>query len=138
MTGRKDFGTLISVHGTSPVFLQRAAIVAILSFFFFLAMLLVFYVRQQMIYFVLSTAFLIVYIFTLIGWVMQKRTLVSVYENGIKHRKFAATWDEIKSVRSDAETGITLVKDGGETLTIGKTTADIGRIAMLVKQNLPN
>lgn len=134
---QKNLGTLISVHGTSPAALQRAAIVTILSFLFFLAMLVVFYIRQQIVYFVLSTAFLVVYVFTMIGWVMQKRNVVSIYENGITYRKFRSTWDEIKSVTADSETGITLVKDGGETLTIGKTTADIGRIAMLVKQNLP-
>ena len=100
-------------------------------------MLLVFYIRQQMVYFVLSTAFLVVYAFTMIGWVMQKRNVVSIYENGIAYRKFASTWDEIKSVTVDPEAGITLVKDGGETLNFGKTTADIGRIALLLKQNLP-
>src|SRR5687768_17745880 len=120
---RKDLGSLVSVHGTSAVFLQRAAIVTVLSFFFFMAMLVVFYVRQQMVYFVLSTAFLIVYIFTMIGWVMQKRNLVSIHENGIAYRKFAAKWDEIKSVRAEAKAGVTIVKTDGESVTIGETVA---------------
>ena len=133
---RHDLGNLISSHGVSPVFLQRAAIVAIVSFLFFLTTLLLFYVQQSIAYFILSTAFLAVYVFTMIGWVLQKRNVVSIFEKGIARKAFAARWDEIKSVTADAETGITIVKDDGETLNIGKTTADIGRIAVLVRQNL--
>ena len=77
----------------------------IVSFLFFMGTLLVFYVWQQLAYFVLSTAFLVVYIFTMVGWVMQRRNVVSIYENGISYRKCAATWDEIKLVRSDVKTG---------------------------------
>ena len=133
---RTDLGTLTSVHGTSPATLQRAAIITVLSFFFFLAMLVVFYARQQIVYFVLSTAFLVVYIFTMIGWVMQRRNLVSIHEKGISYRKFNATWDEIKSVRSDAKTGITLVKNDGESTTIGRTIADFEKIAVTIRKHL--
>ena len=135
---QKELGSLISVHGTSAAFLQRAAIVAVLSFFFFLTALVIFYVRQQLIYFVLSSAFLVVYIFTMIGWVMQKRNTVSIHENGISHKKFSAAWNEIKSVSANPEIGITIVKDDGESHTISKSTADLGRIALLVRQNLPS
>jgi ABC-type bacteriocin/lantibiotic exporter with double-glycine peptidase domain len=134
---RTDLGALISVHGTSPAFLQRAAIVTVLSFIFFLAMLLVFYAREEMIYFVLSTAFLVVYIFTMIGWVMQKRNVVSIHKNGISYRKFRSTWDEIRSVRSDSKTGLTLVKTGGEKVTIGRSIADFDVIAVTIRKRLP-
>ena len=134
---KKALGPLISSHGISPVFLQRAAIIAIVSFLFFLGTLAYFYIQQQLIYFVLSSAFLVVYIFTMVSWVFQKRNIVSIYENGIARRKFITTWDEIKSVTAEADSGITIVKSDGESLTIPKTTADIGRIAMLVRQNLP-
>ena len=134
---KKALGPLVSSHGISPVFLQRAAIIAIVSFLFFLATLAYFYIQQQLIYFVLSSAFLVVYIFTMVSWVFQKRNIVSIYENGIARRKFITTWDEIKSVTAEADSGITIVKSDGESLTIPKTTADIGRIAMLVRQNLP-
>ena len=133
---RTDLGNLLSTHGTSPAFLQRAAIVAVLSFFFFMAMLLVFYVRQQFIYFVLSTAFLVVYIFTMIGWVMQKRNVVSIYDNGITYRKFTARWDEIQSVKSEVGSGITIVKSGGETATIGKSVAGLDEIAVVIRKHL--
>jgi hypothetical protein len=129
-------GALVSTHGISPLFLQRAAIVAIVSFLFFLVTLIFFYIQQEFMYFILSTSFLVIYIFTMIGWVLQKRNVVSIYENGISRRKFLATWDEINSVKVEAEYGIKLVKTGGEALTIPKTTADIGRIALLIRQNL--
>ena len=135
---KKALGPLVSSHGISPVFLQRAAIIAIVSFLFFLGTLAYFYIQQQLIYFVLSSAFLVVYIFTMVSWVFQKRNIVSIYENGIARRKFITTWDEIKSVTAEADSGITIVKSDGESLTIPKTTADIGRIAMLVRQNLPS
>ncbi len=133
----KNLGTLISVHGTSPAFLQRAAIVAVLSFFFFMAMLVMFYLRQQIIYFVLSTAFLIVYVFTLIGWVMQKRNLVSIYEDGVSYRKFSARWDEMRSVRATRHEGISLTTTGGQSVTIPKTIANFAQVAAAIRSNLP-
>ena len=87
----------MSTHGTSPAYLQRAAIIAVLSFVFFLAMLVAFYLRQHIGYFALSTAFLIVYVLTLISWVIQKRVIVSIYEKGIRYKKFSGSWDEIES-----------------------------------------
>lgn len=138
MTNRADLGALVSVHGTSPVYLQRAAIVAIVSFLFFLSTLLLFYLDQQLMYFVMSSAFLIIYIFTMIGWFVQKRNVVSIYANGITYRKFVSSWDEIKSVKAATDSGITIIKQNGESLEIGKTTADVGRIALLIRQNLPD
>ena len=135
---KKDLGSLLSSHGASPVFLQRAAIVAILAFLFFLLCLMMFYIQQQFMYFILSTAFLVIYVFTMIGWVLQKRNMVSLYENGIAKRGFQATWDDIKSVKAESGTGITIVTLDGQSLVIGKTTADIGRIATIIRQKLPD
>ena len=57
----------------SPAQLQRAAFVAVLSFLFFLAMMLLFYIRQSFLYFLLATAFLIVYIVMMISLVRLRR-----------------------------------------------------------------
>ena len=132
----KDLGSVVSIHGTSAAFLQRAAIITIVSFFFFMAMLVVFYLRQQLIYFVLSTAFLVVYIFTMVGWVMQKRNTVSIYENGIGHRSFVASWDEIQSVKADSKSGITIAKTNGQSVTIPNTIVGIDQIALVIKNHL--
>jgi hypothetical protein len=130
-------GKLIDAHPTAPSHLQRAAIVAGLSFVFFLATLIIFYQQQSIGYFVLSTAFLVVYIFTLIGWVMQKRNVVTIYENGIAYRKFAATWDDIKSVTADSGSGITVVKSDGHSVVIGKSVSGLNQIASTIREHLP-
>ena len=137
MTPTTDLGRLVSVHGTSPVYLQRAAIITGLSFLFFMGTLLIFYAQQSIGYFVLSTAFLVVYIFTLIGWVMQKRNVVSIYENGIAYRKFKASWDEIKSVTADSKSGITIVNSTGDSITIGKSVTGLNEIASTIRKHLP-
>ena len=136
MSNRTDLGPLISIHGISPVFLQRAVIIAILSFLFFIITLLFFYIQQELMYFVMSTAFLVIYILTMIGWVMQKRNLVTIHENGIAYRKFAATWDEIKSVTADSRSGITIVKLGGDSTVIGRSIAGVNEIAATIRRHL--
>lgn len=94
----QNLGKLEAVYGTSPEYLQRAAITAVVSFVFFLAMLLVFSVRQNIGYFLLATAFLIVQIFTLFGWVTQSRSRLEIFENGFAYRKKTCRWDEIAAV----------------------------------------
>jgi hypothetical protein len=52
---------------------QRAVFVAVLSFLFFLAMMFAYYIRQSMLYFLLATGFLIVYVITMISFVRLRR-----------------------------------------------------------------
>lgn len=136
MSNRTDLGPLISTHGTSPVFLQRAVIIAILSFLFFIITLLFFYIQRELMYFVMSTAFLVIYILTMIGWVMQKRNVVAIHENGIAYRKFSSTWDEIKSVTADPKTGIRIVKLSGDSTVIGRSIAGVNEIASTIRKHL--
>ena len=133
---KADLGRLISTHGISSVYLQRAAIVAVISFLFFLIGLLFFYIQQSIMYFILSTAFLVVYIFTMISWVLQKKNVVAVHENGIAYRKFSSTWDDLKSVTSSSNAGITLTRTNGESVTIGRTVADVDKIAIAIRKHL--
>jgi hypothetical protein len=132
MESSTDLGRLMSRHTTSPAHLQRAAVVCVVSFVFFLAMLVVFYVRQQMGYFLLSTGFLVVYVFTLIGWLMQKRNVVAVHENGLKHKRFQAGWDEIESIKVNAE-GLLLTKDKREKTLIPPTINGYDAVLRAVK-----
>lgn len=53
--------------------MQRATFIAVLSFLFFLAMMFAYYIRQSALYFLLATAFLIVYIITMISIVRSRR-----------------------------------------------------------------
>lgn len=94
----RNLGKLESVHGISPVYLQRALIVIVMSFVFFFAMLIAFSLRQQIGYFVLATAFLIVNLFMLFGWMMQRKKAVILYENGFVLGKQVCLYDEIKEI----------------------------------------
>ena len=94
----RDLGKLESVHGIAPAFLQRAAIIALISFIFFLAMIFAFSLRQNIGYFLLAAAFLVVQLFTLTGWIMQKRAELRLYENGFTYKKHACRWSEIESL----------------------------------------
>ena len=135
-----NLGKLVSIHGTSPVFLQRAAIIAVLSFFFFLAMLAAFYIRQQLGYFVISSAFLFVYIFTLVGWLRQKRNIIRIYENGLRYKNFLARWDEITAeVVNNGKEGkptLNLINAGGEKITVPSTIHNIEDIKNLIEAHI--
>lgn len=134
----KNLGKLIDVHGTSPIFLQRAAIVAGLTFVFFLAMLIVFYTRQQIGYLVLATAFLVVNFFTMIGLFMQKRNVVKVHENGFRYRNTSVSWHEITIANSDEHLGLVIAKMNGEQLTIPRSVEGLNKLADHIRDRIPH
>ncbi len=57
----------------APAQAQRAAFIAVLSFLFFLAMMFAYYIRQSMLYFLLATAFLIIYFVMMFSFVRLRR-----------------------------------------------------------------
>ena len=91
-------GKLVSEHSIAPAYIQRATIVAVLSFVFFMAMMIAFYLRQKLGYFLLSSGFLVLYILTMFGWMMLRKNVVRIYENGFSYRKFSAGWSEIAEI----------------------------------------
>lgn len=102
----QNLGKLINTYGIAPAYLQRAVIVAVLSFLFFLTTLVMFSMWRNFLYFFLSTAFLLVYLATMFGWLMVRKNLLKIYENGFTYRKFSARWDEIDSwTKSDWKDG---------------------------------
>jgi hypothetical protein len=98
-------------------------------------MLVAFYFRQQIGYFVLSTGFLVVYIFTLIGWVMQKRNVVAVHENGLRYKRFQALWDEIESIKANAD-GLLLTKDKRDKTLIPFSVSGYEAVVRATKQGV--
>ena len=88
----KDLGRLVAIHGIAPVYLQRAVFIVILSFVFFLATMAVYYIRQNVLYFLLASAFLVLYLVTLFSFVMQRRNVVNVHEGGLIYKQRAARW----------------------------------------------
>jgi hypothetical protein len=124
-----NLGKLISKHPTAPAYVQRAAIVALLSFVFFLAMLFVFLMRQQAGYLILAAAFLVVNIFTLIGFLMQRRNVVRVFENGISYGKAKIEWKSVKTIQSEEKNGLTVVANDGTAISIPKTISGFESLA---------
>ena len=132
----RDLGKLQSVHGIAPAFLQRAAVVAVMSFVFFLLMLIVFSYRQSILYFLLATAFLIVQLFTLFGWITQKRAELKLFEKGFSYKKHVCAWDEIESMAVKAESRLTgdtkigceIKKTGCEKIVLTEAIKDIESI----------
>ncbi len=113
----RRLGKLIAVHGAAPASLQRAAVVAVLSFIFFLGTLFLFYTRQQLGFFMISSAFLVVYLFTLSGIWMQKRRTVKLYENGLTYRKETAFWQDITAA-TPGEQDLTLERKKGAPIKL--------------------
>lgn len=131
-----ELGKLQSVHPTSPAYLQRAAILAILSFVFFLAMIIAFTVWQNFMYFWMATAFLIIQIFTLFGWFTQRKNEVKIYENGFKYKKQTWLWNEIESVSVSGEHQKLkgeIVKTTGEKVVLTEMIAGVDRIIRRVQ-----
>ena len=57
----------------APAQMQRAVFIAVLSFLFFLTMMFAYYIRQSPLYFLLATAFLIIYLITMVSFVRLRR-----------------------------------------------------------------
>lgn len=135
-----NLGKIISVHGIAPAFLQRAVVVAVLSFIFFLAMLSAFYAWQKIGYFLLSTAFLIVYIVTMFSWVMIRKSVLKIYENGISYKNFKARWEEIEKldvkmlsrVIGGEKISCEVIKTNGEKVILSEAIQDIQDIIQKV------
>jgi hypothetical protein len=129
-----QLGKLESVHPTSPVYLQRAAILAILSFVFFLAMITAFTVWQNFMYFWMATAFLVIELFTLFGWFTQRKTEFRIYENGFRYKKQEWLWSEIESISvtgASPKLKAEILNDSGEEIVL---TEMIARIDLIIKR----
>lgn len=137
---KNDLGKLLGVHATAPAYLQRAAIVAIVSFTFFVAMLAAFYVRKHFGYFLLAASFLVVYLFTMAGWWMQKRNILKLYENGLSYKKLTTTWDSVtatvESVDKKGAVTITLTDRKKQSVTIPPTLDRSEQVVALVRSKL--
>ena len=113
----RSLGALKGTYGVEPAFLQRAVFIAVLSFLFFLGTMVIYYIRQNVLYFLLSTAFLLVYVVTMFSWVGQRRSIVSVHENGISYKGKNYFWPDIAAV----DAGPSLRLASGTTVSLPNT-----------------
>lgn len=133
-----SLGKLISAHPIAPVYLQRAAFIAVLAFMFFLGMMFAFYARQSIGYFLLATAFLLLYLVTMFSLVMQKKSVVRIFENGITFKRFESRWDEIETVTSTPGKNpqIEIRKHGGDTVVLPSTINGLDQITVYINDKL--
>ena len=132
----KSLGALQRVYGTSPIVLQRAAIIAVVSFVFFLAMLAAFSIRRNIGYFLLATAFLLVQLLTLFGWITQRKNELKLYENGLAYRKNICFWNEIESINLKMESRLLsgekinfeILKSNGEKIVLTEAIHQIREV----------
>ncbi|HEY8561179.1 MAG TPA: hypothetical protein VIL74_12460 [Pyrinomonadaceae bacterium] len=135
----QNLGKLISVYGIAPAFLQRAVIVAALAFIFFLTTLAMFSLWRNFLYFFLSTAFLLVYLATMFGWLMMRKNLLKIYENGLTYRKFTARWDEIKELtlsNKGAEFNYQISKTKGEKITLTESIYGVEQALKIIEEKV--
>ncbi len=128
----RSMGKIIAVYGLSPAHIQRAVFITVLSFVFFLAMMLGYYVRQNLVYFILASAFLFIYILTMFSWVVQRRTLLQIFENGVSYKKRFATWNEISEVRTDG----TIVLTDNKQIVISPAIHDFDNALALIRSKI--
>jgi len=132
----QNLGRIVAVYGVQPAYLQRAIFVVILSFAFFLGMMFGFYYFQNFVYFLLASAFLLVYIVTLSSWLMQRRNLVKIYENGIEFRKHSYLWAEIESIAAGEPRGLDLKLKQGGKFNIPDNISQLDDIVRAVKRRI--
>lgn len=127
----KDLGRLVAVYGIAAIHVQRAVFMAVLSFMFFLAMMFAFYILQSGLYFLLSTAFLIIYLLTMFSFVMQRKKHFEIFEHGFRYKKQNVLWQEIMEVDHAG----TISLRNGKPITVPKTINDFERLLGLIRLN---
>ncbi|MEP7074738.1 MAG: hypothetical protein ABI878_02925 [Acidobacteriota bacterium] len=125
----KDLGKRIGSYGIAPVFIQRAVVISVIAFLFFLAMMLGFYLRQNLGYFLLATAFLVVYLITMFSWMMQRKTELRIFENGLSFKKKSIRWNEIKQVGDDGA----LDTNDGTKMIIPRSLRDFDAVINIIR-----
>ena len=120
----KNLGKLVAVHPIAPALVQRAVFITALSFLFFLTMMFTFYIRQNILYFLLASAFLVLYLVMMFALLMQRRSTVEVCENGFRFKKQSIAWDEIKSVSDEGVVELT----SGKSVTLARTVTEFDKL----------
>lgn len=126
----KVLGRLLSVHGIAPAYMQRAVFIIVLSFLFFLAMMLAYYIRQSLVYFLLASAFLLLYVITMFSWFLQRRNIVKVHARGLSCSGRTVLWSDIDKMSSD---GTIYVVDG-KPFSVPASISDRPRILEVVRR----
>ena len=127
----KALGKLIAVHPIAPALVQRAVFIAALAFMFFLAMMFTFYLRQNILYFLLASAFLVLYLVMMFALLMQRRSTVEVCENGFRTKKQSIRWTDVVSVSDE---GVLELRSGKNT-AIARSVVAFEELLVTLRRN---
>jgi Ca2+/Na+ antiporter len=127
-----SLGKLIAVHPIAPALVQRAVFIAALSFMFFLTMMFTFYLRQNILYFLLASAFLVLYLVMMFALLMQRRSTVEVFENGFRTKKQSIRWNDVASISDEGSVELASSK---KVLLSGSVVEFDGLVATLRKHS---
>ena len=130
----KPLGKLVAVHAMAAEHIQRAAFVAVLAFVFFVGSMFLFYVRESLLYFLLSSGFLVVYLITMLSWVVQRKNVVQIFEGGFSYKAKQASWDQISVVADD---GTITLKDEKQII-ISPAIDKLPTLLDLIRQRAEN
>lgn len=95
-----------------------------------------YYLRPNVLYFLLATAFLIVYLVTMFSWFMQRKSVVRVYEHGFEFKDCSLSWDEINSVALERQ--IVVTPKSGKPIEFPSTISEPGALARHMKFRVEN
>ncbi|MEP6946293.1 MAG: hypothetical protein ABJA02_10275 [Acidobacteriota bacterium] len=134
-----NLGRLVGIFGPSAAQTQRAVFTVVLSFLFFIAMMFASYTLQNFIYFLLASAFLVVYLVTLSSLISQRRNIFRLYEGGFESRRSSYRWDEVESVRwitGDRSRDLQIVSRTGKTIAVPASINDVDTLAEILKSKI--
>ncbi|MGE3465764.1 MAG: hypothetical protein AB7J13_02430 [Pyrinomonadaceae bacterium] len=96
-----QLGKLVRVHPIAPAYVQRAVFITFLAFAFFVGMMLMYYLRANLVFFVLASGFLVVYLFMMFSLIMLRRSSAEIHEHGFRCKKQSILWADIDGVADD-------------------------------------
>lgn len=128
----KTLGKLIAVHPIAPALVQRAVFIAALAFMFFLAMMFTFYLRQNILYFLLASAFLVLYLVMMFALLMQRRSTVEVCENGFRTKKQTIRWTDVVSVSYEGVVELS----SGKNIPIARSVVAFEELLATLRRNV--
>lgn len=128
----KTLGKLIAVHPIAPALVQRAVFIAALAFMFFLAMMFTFYLRQNILYFLLASAFLVLYLVMMFALLMQRRSTVEVCENGFRTKKQTIRWTDVVSVSDEGVVELS----SGKNIPIARSVVAFEELLATLRRNV--
>lgn len=134
MADQSSLGRLIAVHPIAPAALQRVVFIAVLSFLFFLGMMLAYVLRQEIGYFLLSTAFLVVYLGTMYSFIKGRKKTVELYEKGLFTAGRIVRWADITAVDEQGNIITSTGRPIMVPMSLYERTALLGRIRSAIKQ----